>query len=640
MKYRPEIDGLRTVAVIPVILFHAGLGIFSGGFVGVDVFFVISGYLITTGLVQDIDRQQFSLLKFYERRARRILPALFFVILCCLPFAWFWMLPMQVKDFSQSLVATSLFASNVLFWLKTGYFAPAAEESPLLHTWSLSVEEQFYLIFPVFLILAWRLGRNPVFWSIVALSALSLAWSEWSWRNSPSANFYLAPSRAWELLSGSIAAFIINRRGVLENNGLANIGLISVLIAIFTFDASTPFPSIYGLLSVGGTVLVILYAGQKTWVAQILSTRGFVGIGLISYSAYLWHQPLFAFARISLNGETSIVLMLVLSVLALVIAVLSWKYVEQPFRVKKYSMNLSAKFIFTFSASGLLSFVAIGLIGHIQNGHVGRYEITDFMRNSTFSLPNVENGFCFYDFNALNSLQVGTSALNCRLGDRDATDQVLLFGDSFAAHWEPFFDKLGTEQSFSLHSITTNWCYPAFTVNSTAPRNHVSRLQCTENRSYLAENFSDYSTIVLSGQWNALENLSLVSDVQQVIDTIIHNSETRVVLLDTPPLFERISVERSIFEKGQRLIRNTSSEEASNRLWNFLKSMYAQNEQVLFVSKDDLGFFKNGSAKTKDGYPYSLDGSHISIYGSLSLFSGLSDSETKHTLIKFMGNIF
>ena len=150
MKYRAEIDGLRALAVVPVILFHAGFELFSGGFVGVDVFFVISGYLITTILIEDIESQRFSLVNFYERRARRILPALFFVMLVCIPFAWMWMLPYQMKDFSQSLVAVSLFASNILFWRESGYFAAAAEEKPLLHTWSLAVEEQYYVLFPIF----------------------------------------------------------------------------------------------------------------------------------------------------------------------------------------------------------------------------------------------------------------------------------------------------------------------------------------------------------------------------------------------------------------------------------------------------------------------------------------------------------
>lgn len=196
MKYRPEIDGLRALAVVPVILFHAGFELFSGGFVGVDVFFVISGYLITTIFIEEIDNQRFSIVNFYERRARRILPALFFVMLLCIPFAWLWMLPFQLKGFADSLIAVCLFASNILFWSESGYFDAATEEKPLLHTWSLAVEEQYYVLFPLFLLLAWRFGKNRVFWMIVAMAAVSLLLSEWGWRHKPVANFYLAPTRA------------------------------------------------------------------------------------------------------------------------------------------------------------------------------------------------------------------------------------------------------------------------------------------------------------------------------------------------------------------------------------------------------------------------------------------------------------
>ena len=201
MKYRTEIDGLRALAVVPVILFHAGFELFSGGFVGVDIFFVISGYLITSLLIEDIEKDRFSILSFYERRARRILPALFLVMLVCIPLAWTWMLPSQMQEFSHSLIAVCLFVSNILFWRETGYFGAAAEEKPLLHTWSLAVEEQYYVFFPLFLFFFWRFGKSNVFWLVVILTACSLALSEWAWRNAAMANFYLAPTRAWEALS-------------------------------------------------------------------------------------------------------------------------------------------------------------------------------------------------------------------------------------------------------------------------------------------------------------------------------------------------------------------------------------------------------------------------------------------------------
>ena len=372
MQYRPEIDGLRAVAVLPVILFHAGFGLFSGGYVGVDVFFVISGYLITSILLADLERGRFSILRFYERRARRILPALFVVMLACLPFAYLWMLPTQLKDFAQSLVATVFFASNILFWREDGYFAAAAELKPLLHTWSLAVEEQYYLLFPPVLLGLWRIGRRWAFWAVVTVAVLSLGLAEWGWRNSPSANFYLAPTRAWELLAGSICAFLSLGRAQRSNEVLGAAGLGLIVFAIFAYDDTTPFPSLYGLAPVAGTALVILFASGGTWTGRLLSLRGFVGIGLISYSAYLWHQPLFAFARLRTIGEPTTVLMTGLAVLSLLLAWATWAWVEQPFRRRGTQLLPERRTMFAASGTVAAVFVAIGLAGHVGEGFEGR----------------------------------------------------------------------------------------------------------------------------------------------------------------------------------------------------------------------------------------------------------------------------
>ena len=219
MKYRAEIDGLRAIAVVPVILFHVGFEIFSGGYVGVDIFFVISGYLITMILIEDIENKRFDLVYFYERRARRILPALFFVMLICIPFAWLWMLPDPLENFGQSLLSTSLFSNNFLLMItSTDYWALTGEYKPMLHTWSLAVEEQFYIVFPVLLFFLWGFGKKRAIWVISILAFISLVLSEWGSANAKIANFYLAPFRAWELFLGSIAAFIISKTGIKKNN--------------------------------------------------------------------------------------------------------------------------------------------------------------------------------------------------------------------------------------------------------------------------------------------------------------------------------------------------------------------------------------------------------------------------------------
>lgn len=298
MRYRPEIDGLRAISVLPVIMFHAGFTLFSGGFVGVDIFFVISGFLITSIIASEINENKFTFVGFYERRARRILPALFFVIACCCPFVWLWMLPVQAKDFSASVISVVFFASNIFFWMKDGYFSEASELKPLLHTWSLAVEEQYYLLFPPFLLLLWRYGRNRLFLIILTLALGSLLLTELGWRFKPSVNFFLAPTRAWELLAGSLCALIAFGKQPLRSNFLSSFGLGLIVFSILNYDNSTPFPSFYALAPVTGACLILLFGNTGTAVAWLLSRQVLVAVGLISYSAYLWHQPVFALARI------------------------------------------------------------------------------------------------------------------------------------------------------------------------------------------------------------------------------------------------------------------------------------------------------------------------------------------------------
>ena len=209
MNYRREIDGLRALAVLPVIFFHAGFQAFSGGFVGVDVFFVISGYLITSIILTEKTSGKFTLINFYERRARRILPALFFVMLACLPFAWLWLLPSNLNDFSKNLIVVPLFSSNFLFTNQSGYFDTAIELKPLIHTWSLAVEEQYYLLFPIFISFLWRKAWPWASRIIFVVALISLIFSNWGAYHYPAATFYLLPTRIWELFIGSLVALYL-----------------------------------------------------------------------------------------------------------------------------------------------------------------------------------------------------------------------------------------------------------------------------------------------------------------------------------------------------------------------------------------------------------------------------------------------
>lgn len=427
MIYRPEIDGLRAVAVLPVILFHAGFGLFEGGFVGVDVFFVISGYLITTILINDITRGQFSLLKFYERRARRILPALFFVVICTIPFAMMWMFPAQLRDYSQSLVAVSLFSSNILFWLESGYFEAGADLKPLLHTWSLAIEEQFYVVFPVLLFVLWKLGQRAAIGGIVLIALVSLGCAEWGWRAHPAANFFLAPSRVWELLAGALCAFALYHRPVPGNDAFAALGLTAIALSVFLFDSTTPFPSLYTLLPVMGVALIILFGGQGTQVAALLSVKPLVAVGLISYSAYLWHQPLFAFARIRSLTEPSSALMLGLAVLSLLLAAFSWRFVEQLFRAGPKTSLKSQASVFAASILGLVLIAGIGVWGHVSKGFPDRFS-PQALAVLALNTDQIDRS-CHFD----EATPVQVPKPGCLFTTSDATSTVMLLGDSHVA---------------------------------------------------------------------------------------------------------------------------------------------------------------------------------------------------------------
>ena len=358
---------------MPVILFHAGFEIFGGGYVGVDVFFVISGYLITTIILNEMNEGRFSLVNFYERRARRILPALFFVMAVCLPFAWAWLTPRDMEEFARSVAAVSVFASNILFWRESGYFDTAAELKPLLHTWSLAVEEQYYIVFPLFLMLVWRFGKPFIIVSLVIIFVLSLGLAEWASHNKPWAAFFLLPMRGWELMLGAFCAFGLQRfsteRFRLAAQILSALGICMIAVAVFTYDAKTPMPGLYATVPTVGAALIILFANGDTLARKLLSQRYIVGVGLVSYSAYLWHQPLFAFARHRLL-EPSEALMIALSLASVGLAYLSWKFVETPFRDKR---RITRPRIFQSAAVCSVLLLSVGVFGHLNNGFPGRF---------------------------------------------------------------------------------------------------------------------------------------------------------------------------------------------------------------------------------------------------------------------------
>ncbi|PZQ47775.1 MAG: hypothetical protein DI556_16300 [Rhodovulum sulfidophilum] len=359
-RYRPEIDGLRALAILPVVLFHAGFAAFSGGFVGVDVFFVISGYLITSLVMRDIAEGRFSILTFYERRARRILPAMIFVVLCSVPLAARFLLPSELANFGHSVTATMAFVANHFFLEQVDYFAPRADLMPLLHMWSLAVEEQYYLFVPPLMWLLWRLGvRMGLMLLLVAAASLlsvigaSLVVQKWQ-----AVAFFIFPTRAFELGIGSMLAIWFRTRELPRtpaNGALGLLGVALILGSVLMIPENALMPSYLSLIPCLGAALIIAFATEGTAARAVLASRPLVGIGLISFSFYLWHQPLFAFARATI-ARPSAALMGGLAVLSALLAIVTWRLVEQPAR----HARISRARVLGLAVVGL---VATGLIG-------------------------------------------------------------------------------------------------------------------------------------------------------------------------------------------------------------------------------------------------------------------------------------
>ena len=496
INYRPEIDGLRALAVLPVLLYHIGFAGFSGGFVGVDIFFVISGYLITSIILKEKSQDKFSLADFYERRARRILPALLAVILVSICLSYFWMAPGQMKEFGLSAVSAIVFISNVFFWKHSSYFDAASEEMPLLHTWSLAVEEQYYIVFPLFILLTWRFGFRAMFSMIIGMLLISLALSEWGWRNHNTANFFLIPFRAWEILAGSVCAFILfKRKQINANEILSAVGAAAVIASVFVFSHQTPFPSLYTLLPVGGAVLLILFCTPATLTGKLLSSRVMVFLGLISYSLYLWHQPLLAFYRMRFMDEYTLVHQSGILGFAIVLGYLSWKFIETPFRHKpKTSTGVAArknqKRVFWASGTSMACLIALGAGIHLTNGFEGRSTFNNKKMSDVEQL--VENNYGLSkDCQSFNLSQ------NCRTTKENP--DVLLWGDSFAMHLGQAL--VSAEKDITLVQMTQNSCPPLIEFSVLIPNEKEAEKCIAFNRNvmkFISDNPSIKKVVISS----------------------------------------------------------------------------------------------------------------------------------------------
>jgi peptidoglycan/LPS O-acetylase OafA/YrhL len=499
MQYRKEIDGLRAIAVFSVIFYHAGYSFFGGGYIGVDIFFVISGYLITSIILKDISNKSFKLIKFYERRIRRIIPALFFVVFVVTVFSLLWLLPDQLRSYAKSLASIPLFSSNFIFFLEGGYFDVSAKIKPLFHTWSLGIEEQFYLLYPFFLLAIWK--KNKKILAFVFVLLVSLLISHWWSIVYPHAAYLLLPSRIWEFFIGGMvsiygsSSFVKKTRNIQGVSQIMSVfGLWLIVYAVYNFNENTIFPGGSALIPVTGTALIILFATENTFVAKLISNKIFVGIGLISYSLYLWHQPIFSFFRILYNENPNDLEKIFLISLTMVLSYATWKYIEKPFR---YGKLFSKKVIVLSIALPSLFFLTLGFYIYSTNG-IGKLYSSSALIDLYQTKTILDTRCHANDRKSAEEIQLGEA---CKFGNEVIPSEFAILGDSHASTLFKYLDEIYSERG-AFVGISNGNCPPL--LNEFKLKD-LSEKDCVEVNKASLEFISQQDSIkkvVLYAEWS------------------------------------------------------------------------------------------------------------------------------------------
>jgi peptidoglycan/LPS O-acetylase OafA/YrhL len=629
VKYRPDIDGLRAVAVLPVVFFHADIKGFTGGFVGVDIFFVISGYLITTVIYTEMVADRFSILSFYERRIRRLLPALLVVIFASAIAASFLLLPDELIAFGKSVISTILFVSNALFWTESGYFDSAAGMKPLLHTWSLAVEEQFYIVYPLALLLCFKFSPRiiPVAVAGAALGSFLLAlFLQPRW---PDANFYLPFPRGWELLIGALLAMDVfpEAREERLRTGLGALGLTLIAWSVFAYDDDTSFPGASAMLPTAGAALII-YAGRAgpSLITRALGRQEIVFIGLISYSLYLWHWPVLVFARLfALRALTPFESGMAI-VVSFLLAMLSWRYVERPFRLRTtlpYRPTL-----FGTAAGAMASFVLLGAILIAYDGLPQRVpENARKILSAAADKEIAEERYQCAVFPLLPSREFGP----CPIGATEAVSPtVVVWGDSSANALQPMFDAILEDKGLSGFLASTPGCPPLLGIDRIG---YSIECEKTAEKLFGFLQSRNVRKVIVVGAWgNVFYKDKTVFHGKVGNDNATRLANVRAAMRLTFERFEKAGMEIAFMlpvPGGKKTVPQTlarsiildrptdieySREEYHRRIDELLHLLDEQPGGIGAVVKVEDFFCEKKCAVSGDGHSFYYDNYHPSLY--------------------------
>lgn len=631
MTYRPDIDGLRAIAVLAVVINHLSPDVLPGGYVGVDIFFVISGYLITKIINREISEGTFTYTNFYERRARRIFPALFAVLTATFILGYLLLLPSDLESTLKATIGAVFFSSNLIFWreMKQGYFAATDTGlNPLLHTWSLAVEEQFYVFFPILLLLCTKHFKKHTKNILILTAIISLATAASLIKSKSVAVFFLSPFRIWELLIGSILA--INAIPPITNRGFREIiaffGLFLILAAYFLYSHQTTFPGIAALVPVlGAAALIHSGSSGASFFSDLLRLRPVVFIGLISYSLYLWHWPLIVFAKYYLGAAPVGNIFFAIFSASIVLGYLSYKFIEQPFRAKKREGDKTR--ILVFSVTGIITLTLASTWGLFHNGFPSRFTsvVIELDRARQPQIP-------------FKRCDAKTENEWCRLGRSNVEPKVFLWGDSHLLSWAPALNEVLDEKGVAAIFATRSACPPLIGVTS------ATRPMCEPQNNgikrYLAEH-PEVDTVVMAGFWSFYFNtkneltptappdskaertpaqIALVSTIEW-----LRGHQKKVILIGPVPVFDRnVPLALALEQAREKNYLHSSLEQQMQLHSSFYDVVPLNQSEGDFIFLDPIEWLcKTNCRADEAGVPIYRDAHHLSVFGAMQLKSRL-----------------